>query len=60
MRLGTRKSRAPSGELEVRIGVWNSVKPGVHHAAADGGDHLGAQHDVAVDALAAQIEEAVA
>jgi hypothetical protein len=24
---GTRKSRAPSGEDAVRIGVWNSVKP---------------------------------
>ena len=26
-RLGTRKSRAPSGEVDVRIGVWNSMKP---------------------------------
>jgi hypothetical protein len=27
MREGTRKSRAPSGEEAVRIGVWNSKKP---------------------------------
>jgi hypothetical protein len=30
------------------------------HAAADRGDHVGAQHDIGVDALAPQIEEAIA
>ena len=34
-------------------------EPRLHHAPADAGDHPGAQQDVAVDALAAQIEEAV-
>jgi hypothetical protein len=51
---GTRKSRAPSGLLAVRIGVWNSVETLVDHAAADGGDDRAAQHQVAVLAFAAQ------
>jgi hypothetical protein len=41
------------------MGVWNSVKPCVDHAAAEGGDDIRAQHNVAVHLLAAQIEEAV-
>ena len=60
MRLGTRKSRAPSGDEAVRIGVEYSAKPIVAHAPAHRGDDLGALDDVGVQRLAAQVEEAVA
>jgi hypothetical protein len=59
MRLGTRKSRAPSGDDAVRIGVENSVKPDIGHALRACRDDLGAGHDVLVQRLAAQVEEAV-
>jgi hypothetical protein len=59
MRLGTRKSRAPSGLEAVRIGVEYSVKP-LFHAAAHVRDDLRARHDVGVQRLAAQVEEAIA
>ena len=59
MRDGTRKSRAPSGDEAVRIGVENSVKPDLAHALAHLGDDLGARHDVLVQRVAAQVEEAV-
>jgi hypothetical protein len=52
IRLGTRKSRAPSG-LELGEAL-------VDHAPADRSDHARAQQDVLMDALAAQIEEPVA
>jgi hypothetical protein len=58
MRLGTRKSRAPSGDDAVRIGVWNSVKPAPPCACACRDDRR-AGHDVLVQRFAAQIEEAV-
>ena len=59
MREGTRKSRAPSGLEAVRIGVENSLKPASRHAPADGGDDGEPLHDVGVQRLAAQIQEAV-
>ncbi|MGY3292227.1 hypothetical protein ACVWWP_005294 [Bradyrhizobium sp. LM3.6] len=59
MREGTRKSRAPSGEDAVRIGVLNSKKPCPSHAPAHRLDDLDARHDVLMQLLAAQIEEAV-
>ena len=61
MRDGTRKSRAPSGLEAVRIGVWNSKKPALClHPRAQRVDDLAAQHDVLMQLLAPQIEEAVA
>ena len=59
MRDGTRKSRAPSGDEAVRIGVGNSVKPASPMRRRIVGDDLGALHDVLVQRLAAQVEEAV-
>ena len=59
MRDGTRKSRAPSGDEAVRIGVWNSKKPCSLHAAAHRIDDRAARHDVLMQLVAAQIEEAV-
>ena len=59
MRDGTRKSRAPSGLEAVRIGVWNSKKPWSLHAPAHRIDDPAAQHDVGVQLLAPEVEEAV-
>ena len=59
MREGTRKSRAPSGEDAVRIGVCELEEAGLRHAPADRGDDAEPLHDVLVQGLAPQIEEAV-
>ena len=59
MREGTRKSRAPSGDDAVRIGVENSKKPGLRHALPDRRGDRQALHDVLVQGLATKIEEAV-
>ena len=59
MRDGTRKSRAPSGLEAVRMGVAELEKARLHHLLAHGGNDLIALHDVGVQRLAAQIEEAV-
>jgi hypothetical protein len=60
MRLGTRKSRAPSGLEAVRIGVEYSVKPILPCGGACFRDDLRALDDIGVQRLAAQIEEAIA
>ena len=44
----------------MRIGVWNSKKPCAFMRLRSEIDHRPAQHDVAVQPLAAQVEEAVA
>jgi hypothetical protein len=59
IRLGTRKSRAPSGEEAVRIGVEYSPEAGFRHPVAHVGYDLAALDDVGVQRLAPQVDEAV-
>ena len=59
MRRGTRKSRAPSGEDAVRIGVENSVKPASAMRLRISEMIFVRCDDVLVQRLAAQVEEAV-
>ena len=59
MRDGTRKSRAPSGDEAVRIGVWNSKNPCSFIRLRIEVDDCAARHDVLVQLLATQVEETV-
>ena len=60
MRLGTTKSRAPSGVERVRIGVSMSRKPAAVEVLADRASDVVAQLERALHRLAAQVEVAVA